>query len=629
MKKRIKKPLSSPLRILSTIVVFSLLTGSALFLYFIKDLPRPEVFTESEISQVTKIYDRKGEIVLSSVYGEEKRTYVPLSDVPDHLQKAVIATEDANFYNHWGVDFAGVLRSIRNNFVSRGLYQGGSTITQQLIRSTFLTLEKSIERKIKELVLSIELDRRYSKDQILEWYFNQVPFGVNIYGAQEAALTYFQKPVKEVSLAEAALLAATIQAPSYYSPYGSHLENLLARKDYVLERMEEEGFISQEEKEGAQKEELKFNKLPKTQAVHFVEFVKQQLEDIYGSDFLEIKGLKIYTTLDWELQQFAETTLKEQVASNRINFNAYNSALVAIDPKTGEILAMIGSADPWDDSLPEGCDPTTNCKFVPSYNVAVQGERMPGSSFKPFIYAEAFKKGYNDLTVVVDELTNFGTPDDSYIPHNYDGFFRGPVTLRSALAQSLNIPSVKVLRDLAGLEDSIALAKRMGITTLDRGLSFYGLSLVLGGGDVKLLDMVSAYSVFANGGYRIEPSPILRIEDSQGNIIYENKKTPRKVLEKNVCDLITDILSDNAARAPIFGWNSNLRFDNPKVAAKTGTTNDNIDGWTLGYTPDVCVGVWSGNNDNTSMTGAVGESSAGPIWRKVMEKAIEIYSSSD
>ncbi len=618
-----------PIRIIFAAIGFCLLFCLAVFLYFVKDLPRPEVFTESEINQSTKIYDRKGEIVLSNVYGEEKRTYVPLSDIPDSLKNAVIATEDSNFYQHHGIDFKGILRSIKNNFASKSLNQGGSTITQQLIRSTFLTLDKSIERKVKEIVLSLELDRRYSKDQILEWYLNQVPFGVNIYGAQEASLTYFQKPIKDIDLAEAALLAAVIQSPSYYSPYGKHLDELLERKNnVVLERMEKEGYINKEEKEAAQKEELTFNKLPKTQAVHFVEFVKQQLEETYGSDFLEIKGLKIYTTLDWELQQFAETTLKEQVEKNRINYNAYNSALVAIDPQTGEILAMVGSADPWGEPLPKGCDPATSCKFVPSFNVATQGKRMPGSSFKPFVYAEAFRKGYNDLTIVVDEPTNFGTPSNPYIPHNYDYLFRGPVTLRSALAQSLNIPAVKVLRDLAGLEDSIALAKKMGITTLDKDISHYGLSLVLGGGEVKLIDMVSAYSVFANNGYRIEPSPILRIEDSQGNIVYENKKTPRKVLETSVCNLITDILSDNAARAPIFGWNSNLRFDNPKVAVKTGTTNDNVDGWTIGYTPYVCVGVWSGNNDNTPMVGAVGESSAGPIWRKVMEKAIELYSRS-
>lgn len=624
MKKKIKGLFSTPKKAILTIVLFTLATGFLLFFYFVKDLPRPEVFTENEINQATKIYDRDGEILLSSVYGEEKRTYIPLSEMPDILKKAVVASEDDNFYNHIGIDFTAILRMVRNNIISKGLYQGGSTITQQLIRSTFLTNEKTVERKIKEWVLAIELDRRYSKDQILEWYLNQIPFGVNIYGAEEASLTYFQKPVKDITLAEAALLTAVVQAPSYYSPYGKNLNKLLERKNLVLERMEQEGFISKEEKEAAQKQELTFNKLPKTQAIHFTEYVKEQLEQMYGSDFLEIKGLKIYTTLDWELQQFAENAVKEVVATNRTNYNAYNAALVAIDPKTGEILAMVGSANPQEDSLPKGCDPATNCKFVPSFNVTTQGNRGPGSSFKPFVYAEAFRKGYNDMTIVVDEYTNFGTPQNPYTPQNYDGLFRGPVTLRSALGQSLNIPAVKVLKDLAGLEDSIALAKRMGITTLNKEPSFYGLPLVLGSGDVKLLDMVSAYGVFANGGYRIDPSPILRIEDSEGNIIYKNKKTPRKVLETDVCNLMTDILSDNAARAPLFGWNSVLYFEEPpKVAVKTGTTNNAVDGWTIGYTTDVCIGTWTGNNDRTPMQGAMGGISAAPIWRKVMQKYIE------
>jgi len=624
MKKKIKGLFSTPKKAILTIVLFTLATGFLLFFYFVKDLPRPEVFTENEINQATKIYDRDGEILLSSVYGEEKRTYIPLSEMPDILKKAVVASEDDNFYNHIGIDFTAILRMVRNNIISKGLYQGGSTITQQLIRSTFLTNEKTVERKIKEWVLAIELDRRYSKDQILEWYLNQIPFGVNIYGAEEASLTYFQKPVKDITLAEAALLTAVVQAPSYYSPYGKNLDKLLERKNLVLERMEQEGFISKEEKEAAQKQELTFNKLPKTQAIHFTEYVKEQLEQMYGSDFLEIKGLKIYTTLDWELQQFAENAVKEVVATNRTNYNAYNAALVAIDPKTGEILAMVGSANPQEDSLPKGCDPATNCKFVPSFNVATQGNRGPGSSFKPFVYAEAFRKGYNDMTIVVDEYTNFGTPQNPYTPQNYDGLFRGPVTLRSALGQSLNIPAVKVLKDLAGLEDSIALAKRMGITTLNKEPSFYGLPLVLGSGDVKLLDMVSAYGVFANGGYRIDPSPILRIEDSEGNIIYKNKNTPRKVLETDVCNLMTDILSDNAARAPLFGWNSVLYFEEPpKVAVKTGTTNNAVDGWTIGYTTDVCIGTWTGNNDRTPMQGAMGGISAAPIWRKVMQKYIE------
>jgi membrane peptidoglycan carboxypeptidase len=377
------------------------------------------------------------------------------------------------------------------------------------------------------------------------------------------------------------------------------------------------------------KVELTFNKLPKTMAVHFVEYVKQQIEDKYGPEFLETKGLKIYTTLDWELQQTAEAAITENVEKNEAKFGAYNSALISIDPKTGEILAMIGSADPWGESYPEGCDPATNCKFVPSYNVATQGNRQPGSSFKPFVYAEAFRKGATDQTVVIDEPTNFGVwGGKSYEPQNYDGRFRGAVTLRNALAQSLNVPAVKVLRDLAGLNDSIALAKKMGITTLNQDPSYYGLSLVLGGGEVHLIDMVSAYGVFANGGYRIEPSPIIKIEDSEGNIIYENKKTPRKVLEANVCEMITSVLSDNDARAPIFGCCSNLRFDDYKVFGKTGTTQKNVDGWIIGCTEKTCVGVWSGNNDNSPMVGGVGESASGPAWRKVIEKSVELQNKS-
>lgn len=598
-----------------------------LFFVFLRDLPRPEVFTEAQINQSTKIYDRTGKILLSSVYGEEKRTYIPLSQIPDIMKKAVIATEDANFYSHFGIDIPAMFRAIKIDITTQSTSHGASTITQQLIRSTFLTPDKTISRKLKEIVLSIELDRKYPKDQILEWYLNQVPFGINIYGVEEASLSYFQKSAQDLTLPEAALLAAIIQIPSYYSPYGNHLDELLARKDYVLKRMEQEHYITAEERDAAQKVELTFDKLPKTVAVHFVEYVKQQIENNYGPEFLEVKGLKIYTTLDWALQQEAEAAIKENVEKNIARFGAYNSALVSINPHTGEILAMVGSADPWGESLPKGCDPATNCKFVPSFNVATQGNRQPGSSFKPFVYAEAFRKGATDQTIVVDELTNFGTwGGKDYVPVNYDGRFRGPVTLRNALAQSLNVPAVKVLRDLAGLNDSIALAKKMGITTLSQDPGFYGLALVLGGGDVRLLDMVSAYGVFANDGYKIEPSPIIKIEDAQGNVIYENKKSPRKVLESSVCNLITDILSDNNARAPIFGPYSNLRFDDYKVFAKTGTTQKNGDGWVIGCTVDTCVGVWSGNNDNTPMTGGVGESASGPAWRRIIEKSVELKS---
>ncbi len=598
-------------------IVAGALLAVILFFLYTKDLPRPENFNENIINQTTKIYDRTGEIVLSSIYGEEKRTYLTIDKLPEKLQKAVIATEDARFYQHNGIDFQGIARAIKVDLETGEAKQGASTITQQLIRSSLLSNEKSVGRKIKEIILSIELDSKYSKTQILEWYLNQVPFGVNIYGAQEASLSYFDKPVSEISLAQAALLAAVIQAPSYYNPYGSHLDGLLARKDYVLDRMVQENYITGEEAETAKKEVLTFDKLPKTLSPHFVNYVKQQLEIKYGQAFLETKGLKIYTTLDWDLQRAAEKDVKDGTEKNKA-FGAYNGALIAINPKNGEVLAMVGSADPEGKPYPEGCDPATTCKFVPDFNVATQGDRQPGSSFKPFVYAEAFRKGFTGNSIVVDEQTDFGVfGGKHYIPSNYDGRFRGAITLRNALAQSLNIPALKVLRDMAGLDDSIALAKSMGISTLNEPSSFYGLPLVLGAGDVKLIDMVSAFSVFANGGYRIPASAILRIEDADGNIIYKNEPTPKKVLEKNVCDLISDILSDNNARAPIFGYHSNLYFENYKASVKTGTTQDNKDGWTVGFTPKLAVGVWAGNNNRAPMQ-KISEAMAGPIWRAFM-----------
>ncbi len=588
------------------------------FFWIIRDLPRPEVFTENQMTESTKIYDRTGEILLSDVYNEEKRTYVPLSQISETLQKAVIATEDARFYNHQGVDLLGILRAIKTNFET-GSSQGASTITQQLIRSTFLTPGKTLNRKIKEIVLSLELDRKYSKTQILEWYLNQIPFGVNIYGAGEASTTYFQKPVKDLTLPECALLAAIIQLPSYYSPYGQHVDRLMERKDYVLERMEQEGFITNEEKIAAQKEKIIISKIPSTGlAYHFVEYVKEQVEETYGADFLQTKGLRIYTTLDWEMQEAAEKIVKEQALKNRTAYGAYNAAAIVMNPKNGEVLSMVGSADPWADSLPKGCDPAKTCKFVPSYNVAVQGLRQPGSSFKPIIYATAFRNGATDSTTVIDLPICY----NDYCPHNYDGFYHGILTLRQSLAQSLNVPAVKVLNDYAGLENAIEMARVMGITTLG-DTSRYGLSFALGAADVRVIDMATAYSVFANGGYYIEPSVILRIEDSQGNILFKNNKTPRKVLEKNICDTISDVLSDNDARAPIFGAHSLLRFDNYKVSVKTGTTQDSVDGWTIGYTADTTVAVWAGNNNRTHMS-AIGEQAAGPIWRSLILKSIEL-----
>jgi len=592
-----------------------------LFVYYAKDLPRPEKFTERPFIQSTKIYDRSGEILLYEMYGEEKREVVALNQVPEYLKQAVIVAEDVNFYQHFGIDFRAMVRATLADLKLMEPAQGASTLSQQLIRSSFLTREKTLKRKIREIILTLELERKYSKDQILEFYLNQVPFGSNAYGVESASQTYFQKSVSEISLSEAALLAALIRAPSYLSPYGEHGEELLQRKDYILDRMTAEGFLTQEETKEAKEKEITFSKvLQPIKAPHFVMYIKEYLEKKYGEDFLSEKGLRVYTTLDWELQKAAEEVVSKGVEINK-NYRAFNASLVAINPKTGEILAMVGSADYFADSLPKDCHPGKNCLFEPHPNVAIRG-RQPGSAFKPFVYATAFKKGYSDQTIVIDEATNFGTPSNPYTPQNYDGLFRGPVTFRQGLAQSLNIPSIKVLANFAGLEDSIQTAKDFGITTLTQPAAFYGLPLVLGGGEVKLLEMVSAYGVFANDGLRVPSVSILKIVDSGGNMLEEKNNTPKRVLDSLVAQLITNILSDNTARAPIFGARSVMYFENYQVAAKTGTTENYRDGWIIGYTPSIAVGVWAGNNDNTPMLNEPGVVLAGPIWRTFLEKVL-------
>ncbi|MDI6602496.1 MAG: PBP1A family penicillin-binding protein [Patescibacteria group bacterium] len=607
------------------VFLFLIFSPLSLFIYYAKDLPRPEKFIERQLFESTRIYDRSGEILLYEIYGEEKRAWVPLKKIPEYLKEAIIATEDANFYQHPGIDFKGIINAVLANLrIMKPIY-GGSTIPQQLIRSTFLSLEKTAERKTREIILSLELDRRYSKEQILEWYLNQIPFGRNAYGVEAASQTYFRKSVWEISLAEAATLAALIKAPSFYS---MNLDELLIRKDYVLNRMVSEGFLSQEEAEAAKKEEINIIELSQPiLAPHFTLWVKQQLEEKYGREFLEQRGLKILTTLDWELQQMAEKIVKEGVKNNKI-YNSHNAALVAINPKTGEILAMVGSADYFGQPYPKDCTPGLNCKFDPKFNAVVGTKnlpgRQPGSAFKPFVYVTAFQKGYSDKTIVDDSPTCWPQARGSWCPQNFDGLFRGPVTLRSALAQSLNVPSVKVLDSLAGYLDSIKTAQAMGITTLEDPKK-YGLSIVLGGAEVKLLDMASAYGVLANDGLRVPPNAILKIEDSKGKVIFENKKTPMRVLESKATRLINDVLSDNEARTPMFGPRSNLYFENYQVAAKTGTSQDSRDGWLIGYTPSIVTGVWVGNNDNTPMLKKAAELLAGPIFNKFMKKALLKY----
>lgn len=601
------------------------IAAGSLFIYYTKDFPRPEKFTEKNLAQSTKIYDRTGKILLYEIYGEEKRSWVSLDAMPDYLKKMAIAAEDADFYNHFGIDPKGIARAVWTDLKIKKASVGGSTIPQQLIRSTFLTNEKTTERKIREIIMAIELDRRYSKDQILEWYLNQVPFGQNTYGVEAASQTYFGKPAKEVNAAEAATLIAFIQLPYYY---WDHKDDLFIRKDWILDRMVDRGYMNRQQADDAKKIEVKFiERKIDIKAPYFTLWVKKQLEQDYGQDALQKGGLNIYTTLDYDLQTVAEKEVKDGVKRNYAYY-AHNAAMVAMDPRTGEVLAMtLGSGDYYDKPYPEGCKPGVDCLFDPQYNVATENPgRQPGSAFKPFVYATAFENGYTDSTIVVDEPTCFGKwGGKEYCPQNFDQSFRGPVTLRQALSCSLNVPAVKTLNSLAGLKKSIAKAQEMGISTLNNPSTFYGLSLVLGGGEVKLVDMTSAYGVFATGGLKMPVVSVLKIVDNNGNIIFENNKTPKRVLNSSSAQMINSILSDNNARAPIFGFNSPLNIPGYQVAAKTGTTSDYKDGWIIGYTPSIVVGVWAGNNNNKPLKKEPGVVVAGPIWRSFMEKILPKY----
>lgn len=625
--KLTKHGLLKLLKLFGVFCLFCVFFALVLFVYYSKDLPRPEVFEERQLAQPTKIYDRTGKVLLYTIYGEEKREYIKLDDVPKNVANALIATEDKNFYTHYGVDIKGIFRSILINLKIRKATYGASTLSQQLIRSTFLTQEKSVGRKIRELVLTLELERRYSKNQILEWYLNQIPIGTNVYGVQEAAKYFFNKDLKDLSLAESASIIAAIKAPSYYSPFGKHKDSLLGRKDYVLSRMLEEKYITQEEYNEAIKQELVFEKQKTSmKAPHFVLYVRDYLLEQYGEQYLKENGMKVITTLDWEVQEKSEKIVKSSGETIKA-YNANNIASVIINPNNGEILSMIGSKDYFSDSYPEGCTPGVDCLFEPDVNVSVYGlGQQPGSALKPFAYLTAFEMGYTPNTTVLDAQTNFGRWGSSdYIPRNYDGKFRGEVTLRSALAQSLNIPSIKVFMYMAGMKNTVETARDFGITTLNKPSSEYGPSLVLGGGEVKLLDMTSAYGVFASEGLKYAPKSILRIEDYKGNVIEEKQSTAKRVATQEACKMLNDILSDNEARSPVFGSNSSLYFADKKVSVKTGTTDNFKDDWAVGYTNSIVVGIWVGNNNNEPMAKKAAVAIAGPIWHKIIDLASDKY----
>lgn len=599
----------------------SFLVLASLFVLFLaQGLPDPSAFNERVVPESTKIYDRTGEILLYEIHGGEKRTVIKLNEISLYVIKAVLAAEDHNFYKHHGFSIKGLARAIIQNLISPSQLRGGSTITQQLARNAFLTLDKTIVRKIREAILTIKIEKNYNKDEILELYLNQINFGHNVYGIESASKFYFHKEAKNLTLAEATYLIALIQSPNYLSPFGNHLEDLETRKDWVLSRMELLNYYSKEIITNAHQEKVIF--IPpkeKFLAPHFVMYVRGLLYEKFSEEELEKEGYTIITTLDMNLQNLAEDMVKKYGDLNETRVGAQNMGLLAEDPNTGQILAMVGSRDYW------------NLETEGNVNTTLS-VRQPGSAFKPIVYATLFAKGFLPESVIFDTAlngttANFSTnPQIPYLVTNYDAKTRGPVTLRTALAESLNIPSVKVLY-LAGIQNTINTAKNFGITTFTEPPSHYGLSLVLGGGGIKLIELVHAYSVFNQEGIYHPQKAILQIKDNQGTLIEDFKLENKEIINPEIARLVTDILSDNSARAPMFGWNSQLHFDGFQAAAKTGTDTEYRDAWAIGYTTTLAAGVWAGNNDRSiiNRAGALGVQVSAPCWHEFMEKAISYY----
>lgn len=598
--------------------------GTGFVLWISKDLPNPNKLQERTVAESTKIYDRTGTHLLYEVYQDQKRTIVPLEDISPYVRKATVAIEDKNFYEHKGVRPISILRALFNNAIGRRAGSGGaSTLTQQLIKITIVGDERhgfaGLFRKIKEAILAIRLERVYNKDQILQLYLNEIPYGSTNYGVEAAAQTYFHKSAKDVSIAEAATLAAIINRPSYYL---NNRDALRTRRDVVLRLMQEQGYITMDEKKEAQNEAPRmYTGANLKDAPHFVLYVKQLLADQFGETAIDTGGLKIITTLDYDKQKAAEAIVKEQGDKFASSSDANNAALVAIDPHTGQILSMVGSRDYFNDDI-DG-----------QYNVAVLGKRQPGSSFKPFVYTLAFQKGYTPDTVVYDVKTEFnvncepsgeqakdahGVP--CYHPKNYDGQEHGLLSFRESLQRSLNIPAVKALY-LVSPTTTIEFAKGFGYTTFGDS-NQYGLSLVLGGAEVNLLEHTNAYATLGDTGVYHAPVAILKVTDEKNNVLTEWKENEgTEAVSPEIAATITNVLTDDKARAATFGLGSNLTLPGRPVAAKTGTTNDNKDAWTLGYTPSLAAGVWVGNTTPKPMKSG-GNALAGLIWNKFMRAAL-------
>ncbi len=589
---------------------------------FISNLPNPEELSRQDVAQTTKIYDKNGNL-LYQIYANQNRTVVHLSQIPKNLQNATIAIEDKNFYTSPGVDALAIARSAYADLTGKPL-QGGSTITQQLIKARLLSPERSIDRKIKEIVLAIWADKIYSKDQILEMYFNQVPYGGTSWGVEAAAQTYFGKDVKDLDLAQSAFLAGLPQAPSVYSPYSDNVSAWKPRQNDVLRRMRELGYITKKQEEDAKKEQLAFEPQQHIlKAPHFVMYVKDLLIEKYGLAMVERGGLSVTTTLDSKIQDMAQKTVADEVnKSSYLNFT--NAGALITNPKNGDVLAMVGGKDYY--------DPKSG-----NYNVTT-ALRQPGSTIKAITYTAALMNGYTAATQIPDTPVSFATPGSTpYSPVNYDGRFHGNVSLRTALGNSINIPAVKVLNQI-GVPTMVDLAKKMGITTWGDA-SNYGLALTLGAAEVKMTDMAVAYGTLANQGERVDLNPLQKVVNSDGQVLEEKKDIKStQVLPREIAFIVSNILADNNARSLEFGLNSPLVIPGHTVSVKTGTTDNKRDNWTIGYTPNLLTAVWVGNNDNAPMNPilASGITGAAPIWNKIMGNMLdknniknEIYATPD
>lgn len=586
-----------------------LLFSAILFAWYFKDLPRPGELRTRNTEESTILYDRNGKQIYD-ISGEERRILLKEDEIPEVIKQATIAIEDRNFYNHHGLDFRGLIRGVILKPITGQRAQGGSTITQQYIKNAILSPKRTPSRKIKELILAIQLETIYSKEDILALYLNEIPYGSNIYGVEAAAQAYYGKSAKDgLTIAEAATLAAIPQAPTRYSPYGNNLDLLMARKNAVIDAMQRNGYITQEEADKAKAEkplEAKdfAQKRDNFPAPHFVMHVREQLVKKYGEEMVQRGGLRVTTTLDLDMQKMADEAVKEQGAKTLPRVKATNAGLVAIDPKTGQILAMVGSLDYFDREN-EG-----------NFNVTT-AKRQPGSSIKPLVYATLFKDKYSPSSILWDVSTDF----NGYNPDNYDGKDHGPITVRKALGNSFNIPAVKAL-SLVGVNDFLKQMEALGIESLkDRHDA--GLSLALGGGEVQLVELVSAYGALANNGNHHRANAILKIQDSKGKTLEEWKDQGKQVIASEIAYEISHILSDSEAKRPTFNASLGvLSVRGKTVASKTGTTNSYKDGWTVGYTPSLVAGVWAGNNDGTEMDRGGGSTAAAPIWDAFMEKAL-------